>query len=204
MIVCHVERDLIELPAGGRSTHRVERMAWWRIAVLVPLVLGVLPGVGRAEEITWQEAVARLAAERTRAETCVRLLKRHASGDEAALSRGELAYSNAKADVDAAIAGLVVVLAQEQEPLSLSSLEDRLASGVQAREAFCAEVMKRVPDSEGTKNPIVQVLGEVLGSLIEAAVEIYKFESEEDRLLRMTIQTQLEATQWSDFPDIDA
>jgi predicted nuclease of restriction endonuclease-like RecB superfamily len=35
----------------------------------------------------WPEAVATLAAERTRAETCVRLLKRHASDDAAALSR---------------------------------------------------------------------------------------------------------------------
>jgi hypothetical protein len=34
-----------------------------------------------------------LAAERTRDETCVRLLKRHASNDAAALSRGGLAYA---------------------------------------------------------------------------------------------------------------
>ena len=38
-------------------------------------------------------------------ETCVRLLKRHAAGEPDALSRGELAYTAAKAEVDAVLAG---------------------------------------------------------------------------------------------------
>ena len=42
-----------------------------------------------APAIGWQEAVARLAAERTRAETSAALLKKH--GDAAAVSRGALA-----------------------------------------------------------------------------------------------------------------
>ena len=52
-----------------------------------------------AEEIGWQEAVARLAYERTKAETCVKELKKY--GDEAAKSRGEDAYNDAKAEYDA-------------------------------------------------------------------------------------------------------
>jgi RNA polymerase sigma-54 factor len=39
--------------------------------------------------VTWQEAVARLARERTAAETCAALLKKR--GDETAIDRGALA-----------------------------------------------------------------------------------------------------------------
>jgi hypothetical protein len=85
----------------------------------------------------WPEAIATLAAERTRAETCVWLLKRHAGGDAAALSRGELAYAAAKAEMDAVIRGLIVVLAQGGIPPDLAELEARLTRGVEAREAFC-------------------------------------------------------------------
>ena len=95
----------------------------------------------------WPEAVAALAAERTRAETCGRLLKRHAGDDAAALSRGELAYAAAKADVDAVIAGLIVVLAQRGTPPDLPDLEARLTRGVQAREAFCRQVIALVPQT---------------------------------------------------------
>jgi hypothetical protein len=82
-----------------------------------------------------------LAAERTRAETCVRLLKRHAGNDAAALSRGERAYAGAKAHVDAVIAGLTVVLAQEGTPPDLADLGTRLTRGDQGRDA-CGMVMR--------------------------------------------------------------
>jgi hypothetical protein len=78
------------------------------------LALSVGCGLAQAEGIGWQEAVARLAGERTKAETCVRLLKTY--GDEAALSRGDLTYGEAKAEVDAIIAGLMVALAKDEEP----------------------------------------------------------------------------------------
>jgi hypothetical protein len=44
-------------------------------------------GLAQAEQpIGWQEAVARLAGERTKAETCARLLKQY--GDKAAVAQG--------------------------------------------------------------------------------------------------------------------
>jgi hypothetical protein len=49
-----------------------------------------------AHEINWQEAVARLARERTLAETCAAMLKKY--GDTAAVDRGSLAYGEAKAE----------------------------------------------------------------------------------------------------------
>jgi hypothetical protein len=168
--------------------------------VLVALLF--VPAVVWAQAMRWPEAVAALAAERTRAETCGRLLKRHAGHDAAALSRGELDYAEAKADVDAVIAGLTIVLAQRGTPPQLPDLETRLTRGVQAREAFCRQVMALVPEDPGTRDLLVPLLGAVLPPLLEAARTLFTFEKEQDRLLRQTIQTQLEATTWAPFATI--
>jgi hypothetical protein len=166
------------------------------------LALSVGCGVAQAEGIGWQEAVARLAHERTRAETCVRLLKTY--GDEAALSRGDLAYGEAKAEVDAVIAGLIVALAKEEEPATLPDLETRLELGVEGREALCEQVKPLVPDASGEKNVIVDLVGGALEPLITAVKEIYLDAEEADRLTRLTIQNQLEATKWRAFAEISA
>jgi hypothetical protein len=150
----------------------------------------------------WPEAVAELAEERTRAETCGRVFKRHAGDNVAALSQGERAYAEAKAEMDAVIAGLIVVLAQGGTPPDLPDLEARLARGFQAREAFCRQAMALVPDDPGTRNVLVQVLGVALTPLLEAVRALYTGQAEQDRLRRQTIQTQLEGTQWSPFADI--
>jgi hypothetical protein len=155
--------------------------------------------MARRETIGWQEAVARLAGERTRAETCTSLLKKH--GDDAAISRGALAYGEAKAEVDAVIAGLVAALASGKKPTSLPDLVARLERGVKAREAFCAQVMALVPDTIGDKKGLTDVLGlgKVLTSMIEAVKELVLRWVDEDGLTRKTIQTQLEAARWPDF-----
>ena len=56
------------------------------------------------------------------------------------------------------------------------------------REAFCTEVLALVPEEAGTRNLIADVLGEALGSLIEAVKAIYLDRREEDRLVRATIR----------------
>jgi hypothetical protein len=166
------------------------------------MALLLVPAVVRAQPMRWPEAVAALAAERTRAETCVRLLKRHAGNDAAALSRGELAYTAAKADVDAVIAGLIVVLAERGTPPDLADLEARLTQGIQAREAFCRQVTALLPPDPGSRDLLVPLLGAVLPPLLEAAGVLYKSVTQQDRLGRQTIQTQLEATTWSPFANI--
>jgi hypothetical protein len=175
-------------------------------AVVVLMALLSLPGRVGAQPLRWQDAVALLAAERTRAETCVRLLKRSAGGDPDALSRGELAYSTAKAEMDAVLAGLHVVLAQGGTPPSLPDVEARLTRGVQGREAFCQQVLARLPEEPGTKTVLVQLAGAFLEPLLKAVGELWRvhteFQREQDRLLRQTIQTQLEATQWANFAAI--
>jgi hypothetical protein len=167
---------------------------------LVALLL--VPAVVRAQPMRWPEAIAALAAERTRAETCVRLLKRHAGNNSAVLSRGELAYTDAKAEMDAVIRGLTIVLAERGTPPQLPDLEARLSCGVEAREAFCRQVMTLVPEDPGTRDLLVPLLGAVLPPLLEAARALYTGQTAQDRLLRQTIQTQLEATTWTPFADL--
>jgi hypothetical protein len=185
---------------GPRGTGN--RLARGRPGVCVLVALLLVPAVVQAQPMRWPEAVAALAAERTRAETCVRLLKRHAGGDAAALSRGELAYAAAKADVDAVIAGLTVVLAQRGAPPDLADLEVQLTRGVQGREAFCRQVSTLVPSDPGTRDLLIPLLGIFLPLLQEAARAIGSYKTEQDQLLRQTIQTQLEAMKWPAFADL--
>jgi hypothetical protein len=66
-----------------------------RGVLALPVLLG-LSGYGFSQTISWPEAVAQLAGERAKAETCVALVKKY--GDDAQIGRGQLTYTSAKAD----------------------------------------------------------------------------------------------------------
>ena len=173
------------------------RLRWLLAVVLAVCMLSA----AFAEEIGWQEAVARLAYERTKAETCVIELKKF--GKTAAIKRGEDAYNDAKAEYDGIIQGLTVALAREGEPTSLPDLEARMQSGLDMRIAFCRSVDPLVPSSAGQKGPgWVAALSGPLGLLIEAIKDIYLRKQDDDAQMRKTIQTQLEATSWRAFTSI--
>jgi hypothetical protein len=148
-------------------------------------------------EITWQEAVTRLAHERTQAETCVRLLKKY--GDAVAIDRGSLAYGEAKAEYDGIIAGLCVAVAQKEQPSSLADLKERLQRGFEKREAFCKSVQALIPPRGGEKGVVDQIVSALLKPLIEAIQAIYIRARNDSELTRETIRTQLEATLWPGF-----
>ena len=61
---------------------------------------------------------------RTKAETSVAILKKF--GDTGSLARGQLIYSDAKAEADAVIAGLIVAVSAKGLPEKLSSLDERV------------------------------------------------------------------------------
>jgi hypothetical protein len=151
--------------------------------------------------MTWQEAVARLARERTQAETCVRVLKKY--GSAAAIDRGSITYGEAKGEYDGVIAGLSVALAQKQKPASLPDLQDRMQRGLDKRNAFCESVESLLPLEDGQKGLIAEVVKGALGPLIEAVKDIYFRAKNDDALARGTIQTQLEAASWPDFATIE-
>ena len=155
-----------------------------------------------AEGIGWQEAVARLAYERTKAETCVKELKKY--GDKAAISRGEDAYNDAKAEYDAIISGLTVALARKGEPTSLPDLEARIQRGFQAREAFCKSVQALAPSSAGQKSVIADIVKGVVGPVIDAIKAIWIRSKDDDDVMRKSIQTQLDAAVWPSFASISS
>lgn len=153
-------------------------------------------------DITWQEAVARLARERTQAEMCVGILKKY--GDTAAVARGLVSYDEAKAEYDGVIAGLIVVLAQKQKPASLEDLQVRLQRGFAKREAFCNSVKPLLPKASGEKNLIVDIVKGAVEPIINAIKEIYFRAKDDNALTRKTIETQLKAASWRDFAAIKA
>ena len=152
------------------------------------------------KDIGWQEAVARLAYERTRAETCARALK--SFGDPAAIQRGEIAYGEAKAEYDGIIQGLIVALARKDQPTSLPDLEARMQRGFDAREAFCNSVQALVPSNAGQKSVIVDIVKGAVGPVIDAIKAIWMRSKDDDALMRKAIQTQLEAALWPSFGSI--
>jgi hypothetical protein len=178
--------------AKGKQWHSLEE-PWMKLST------------STGPEITWQEAAARLARERTLAETCAALLKKHS--DPAAIDRGALAYGEAKAEYDGIIAGLVVALARKGAPTSLPDLQDRLKHAVAKRDAFCRSVQSLAPapvnGEKGVISEIVEgAIGGAIDPLVDAIKAIWMHSRDENALLRKTIETQLEATAWPNFASI--
>lgn len=175
---------------------------WTLLVLLVPAEFAISQPAG----VAWPEAVARLAGERAKAETCVALLKGH--GDQAQISRGQLVYVTAKADTDAVIAGLVIALAQDATPENLPSLEGKLARGASGLWEFCKTVNDLLPSTAGQKNVFVDIakatIEPLVKSLIEGITALYNNHRKDDALTRLTIQTQLEAAKWPDFGKVQA
>lgn len=80
--------------------------------------------------LAWPEAIARLAAERTRAVTCAA----RARGLGAAGAGLADTYGEAKAEMDGVIAGLSVALAEGRKPDALNDLPRRIEAAVMKRE----------------------------------------------------------------------
>jgi hypothetical protein len=156
-----------------------------------------------AQDIGWQEAVARLAQERTLAETCVALLKEHGKKNAGAIDRGRLAYDDAKAEYDAVVAGLDVALARNDQPASLPDLEARLRRGFDKRQGFCATVERLVPPPpKGVKSPFTDIAGGAVGPVVDALKAIWLRTRDDNALMRKTIETQLEDTKWPSFASV--
>ncbi len=151
--------------------------------------------------VSWQESVARLKQERTVAESYAQLLKKY--GSEAAVDRGSIDYSDAKAEYDALVAALIVVLARKQKPSSLPDLQDRLIRGHEKQQKFCHSVEPLLPSSEGKKGLVADAIKGAVSPLIDAVKDIYLRSKDDDALMRKTIQTQLESAVWMDFKAIE-
>src|SRR5258708_6687948 len=175
------------------------------LALLALLVL-TASAIAQQATISWPEAVAQLAGERAKAETCVALIKKY--GNEAQIVRAQLTYTSAKADSDAVIAGLITALSAGQAPASLASLQTKLSSGVSGLHEFCGTVSNLLPNTAGQKNVILDIakvsVEPLLKMLSDGVSALYNNHRTDDALTRRTIQTQLEAARWPTFSEVKA
>jgi len=118
-------------------------MRFMRYLGLLALLASVDSAIGQTASISWPDAVGKISGERAKAETCVALMKKY--GDAAQKARGEITYTNAKADSDAVIAGMIVALSAGQTPASLPSLQDKMNSGAGGLVTFCGAVNDLLP-----------------------------------------------------------
>jgi hypothetical protein len=177
-----------------------------RFLALLALVALTGSAISQPVAISWQDAVAQLAGERAKAETCVALIKKY--GDEAQIARAQLTYTNAKADADAVIAGLLTALSAGQAPASLSSLQTKLSSSVSGLVEFCGTVNNLLPNTAGQKDVITDIANATIGPLLQMLSDgvsaLYNNHRNDDALTRRTIQTQLEAARWPAFSEVKA
>ena len=183
---------LMHAERGMATPHRI-------FALFVGVLLA--GATADAETLNWQEAVARLAHERSVAESCAAVLKRY--GDRAAIDRGSLVYAEAKADYDAIVSGLSVALARGTQPASLSDLEKLLSDGFEKRTTFCQSAAALLPPTaDGTRGVIDQIVSGAVGPVVDALKAIWIRSDDDDALRRKTIATQLEATKWPAFASV--
>ena len=154
-------------------------------------------------ETTWADAVAQLAAARTKAETSVAILKKF--GDSGGVAGGLLIYSDAKAEADAVIAGLIVALAAKGKPESLSSLQERVERIIAGLTKLRNLAERQLPRLEGAKefsDILKGAIEQLQKPLLDAVAALYSNFRADNELTRKTIQTQLEAARWLDFAQV--
>jgi hypothetical protein len=178
------------------------RHIWTALALLVSMA----PGISRAADIGWPEAVGRLAGERSNAERCAASLKKY--GDKQQIFHGQLAYGEAKANFDGVIAGSITALTVGGNPKSLPSLETDLEHGATSLKIFCETVSGLLPESSGRKDWLPDfakgALQPVIDALSEGVAALYNNHRNDQALTRETIKTQLEATKWPNFAEVKA
>jgi hypothetical protein len=182
------------------------RWGYSHILTVFALLISIAPGISRAADIGWPEAVGRLAGERTKAETCAAVLKGY--GDIEQISQGQLTYGEAKANFDAVIAELMTALTEGGNPKSLPNLETDLEHGAEGLGKFCQTVSGLVPSASGRKGVPADIAKGAVEPLIKALSEgvaaLYNNHRKDDALARETIKTQLEATKWPNFAEVKA
>jgi hypothetical protein len=151
--------------------------------------------------IAWGDAVAEMARAKTQATGLAAFLKAHGSSDQVA--RGQLAYEDARSEFDGLVSGLLLVSAGKGDPDELTSLKRRLRHGLEKAEAFAAQVRPLVPAADGAKAGIGDLLGNMVEKLFDPLVKavgtLWSARRDDNKALRDTVATQLEATRWPPF-----
>jgi hypothetical protein len=178
-------------------------LIWFTLA----LFISITPGIGgAADDIRWPEAVGRLAGAKSKAETCAAVLNGH--GDKQQISRGQLAYGEAKAKFDAVNARLITALPEGGAPQSLPRLETDLNDGAAGLGEFCQSAHDLLPITQGRKDGFADIakgaIQPVIDALSEGVAALYNNHRKDDALTIETIKTQLEAAKWPNFAEVKA
>lgn len=156
----------------------------------------------QAQESGWALAAERLTVERSHAESCAALLKRHAPVGSPALWRGERAYADGKAVTDGVISGLRVALVEGEDPASRGLLAQNLALAHEYRLAVCGEAVEAAPDPEGARSVLGDVLGAAVEPLVTAVLDALGLDAGARARRVETILAELEAARWLAFGEI--
>ncbi len=151
------------------------------------------------EEVAWQQQVAALAAERTRAETAAGIIRR--LGGPGDLAMAEIEYGDGRAEVEAVVAALTVALEQGKGADDLADLESRLSRAVAAREALARRAVALAAGA-GTRSALIDLLApEAIKVLVAALGGLWRRRADRDAAARATIAARLEAARWPPFAD---
>lgn len=154
----------------------------------------------------WTDAVTELHGLTARAEGCVRTPKR-VTGDPVVLGRFDGMYSEARGAVEGLVARLVVSLRDGTAQEELAALKGRLGEAVALKERFCEgvrDLVERQPGArtEGERDLATTLLPEAMALLGAAVGALFGAIAMREKMRRDTIATQLEATRWRGFEEI--
>jgi hypothetical protein len=152
-----------------------------------------------SESMGWQKAVATLTAERGRAETAARIIKR--LGGPGDLTAAEIAYGDGRAETEAVIAALGVALG-EGAPDDLADLEARIDRAVAARETLATRARDLASRAPAEKSEALDLLAKALPALLSAVGALWQRRGERDTATRAAIAARLDAARWPPFVDI--
>lgn len=151
---------------------------------------------GDPKEISWQEAVAALAAERERAMTAASIIKR--LGGPGDVTAAEIAYGDGRAEVEAVVAALTVALEQGQGVDDRADLEARMERASTARETLGRRAEEL---AAGTKGAVLDLLASAVPTLFSAISALWKRRGDRDAAARATIAARLDAARWPAFAE---
>ena len=156
-------------------------------------------------QLIWKDAVAQVAGLRTKAETSAALVKQF--GSHGPVTHGQRIYTDAKAEADTIIAGLIVALSAKGKPERLSSLQERaehIVIGLAQLRNMAETQLPKLESMKDLSDTLKAATKQSPKPLLDAVTALYSNNRADNELTRKTIQTQLEAARWPDFDQVQA
>jgi hypothetical protein len=171
----------------------------------VALVLAAQSVDAQKASMTFGDAIAVLATNRSQAEQAAALLKRYRPDD----AQGRQLYADAKAKFDGFISGLAAGIASEGNATISAALQQSLNNAVASASAFGAYVkgVVQAMTPAGGKSPMVWAAlladpAKLFTSLTEAGLAIFGAASKATKEKRGEMVQRVEQERWRLFGDI--